>query len=198
MRLPLDPACFLTIDIRRSRFAQLSVFLMAAAAVFRILYFWGFWKDPAVTAAAAAGQILLPLLSNFLFICFLLFWGRERLWLTILPVGLGCIFFALKALSFTVWHMTLCVLLYFFVGGLYTITVLGMIRTKRPLICIFAIPLAVHIGMDLYEYMQFTGSNFWYGYLPEFSVLCIMGSLLAAAAAMQRRENVRTAAPAAA
>ena len=135
---------------------------MAAAAVFRILYFWGFWKDPAVTAAAAAGQILLPLLSNFLFICFLLFWGRERLWLTILPVGLGCIFFALKALSFTVWHMMLCVLLYFFVGGLYTITVLGMIRTKRPLICIFAIPLAVHIGMDLYEYMQFTGSNFLY------------------------------------
>ncbi len=114
MRLPLDPACFLTIDIRRSRFAQLSVFLMAAAAVFRILYFWGFWKDPAVTAAAAAGQIFLPLLSNFLFICFLLFWGRERLWLTILPVGLGMHLFCIKgALLYSMAYDALRAALFF-------------------------------------------------------------------------------------
>ncbi|MGK4302090.1 hypothetical protein, partial [Klebsiella pneumoniae] len=81
---------------------------------------------------------VLPLAPNFLFALMLFTSARDRLYRTAVPVWLGCLFFAAKALQFpSALHMALCLLLYALVAGLYTVTVTGRVGTAVPLRFLF-------------------------------------------------------------
>lgn len=100
-----------------------------------------------------------------------------------LSVFLGVLFFIIKAQGFAhAWHTILCTLLYLLVFILYTITALGVASSLLPQKLVFALPLAFHIAQDLF----FPEPAFLAAPLPELSVLCIMGALLAATFALQQ------------
>lgn len=158
----------------------LSLLFMLASAVLRIVWACGvsasgylFWS-----------QAALPLLANLTFFTTVLRDSRDRLFRTAIPVWLGCIFFALKALTFpSMLHTVLCLCLYTLVLVLYTATVTGKVPTQRLLIPLFALPLLYHIFVE-------DMGRAWtlYELLAELSVLCCMAALLCLSLSMQKRE----------
>ena len=158
----------------------LSMVFMLASAVLRLVWLcgddvsgWLFWSQGA-----------LPLLANLTFLTIVLRDSRDRLFRTAIPVWLGCIFFALKALTFpSLLHTVLCLCLYTLVLVLYTATVTGKIPTQRPLIPLFALPLLYHIFVE-------DMGRAWtlWPLLQELSVLCCMAALLCISIAMKKKD----------
>ena len=155
--------------------------LMICSGLVRIAWVMG---ESALSRPFWLFQILLPLAANVCFVGILFLDGRERLYRSAVPVWLGCIFFAVKALSFSsLLHTALCLFLYALVAVLYTATVVGHVPTQAPLWLLFGLPMVYHI---IVEGRQKIG---WpvHDWLPEISVLCCMAALLCLSLAMRRR-----------
>ena len=165
---------------------QTAIIFMALSAVFRIVGCWGKWDEPFF----AATQIALPLMCNILFILCLVLLGKKALWLTVVPVILGVVFFIIKSFTFDSWlHTVLCILLYLLVAVLYTGTVFGIIRTKWLLVPLFGLPFLYHIFVEDLAALRDTASPVTLSAgLREISVLCVMLALLFTAIAMKKKK----------
>ena len=118
---------------------------MAASAVLRIVWAAG----EALSSAVFWLQVVLPLAANVSFIVILLRDSRDRLYRSAIPVWLGCVFFAVKALGFpSRLHTVLCLCLYALVAVLFTATVTGRVPTQKLLWPLFGLPLLYHIFVE--------------------------------------------------
>lgn len=161
--------------------AVLSAVFMAASGVLRIAWACG---EAALSRGFFWWQIVLPLLANITFIIILFRDGRDRLYRSAIPVWLGCVFFAVKALTFpSLIHTVLCLCLYALVAALYTATVTGRVPTQKLLWLLFGLPMLYHI------FVEDTQKIGWpvHDWLPELSVLCCMAALLFVSLSMKKR-----------
>ena len=158
----------------------LAAVLMALSAGLRIAWAWG--AD--LTAYRFWTQAVLPIAACLMALPIIFRDGGKRLYRTAIPVWLGCVFFALKALTFpSVVHTVLCLCLYALVAVLYTATVTGRIPTQRLLLPLFGLPLLYHI------FVEDMGREWTVrALLAEFSVLCIMAGLFCLSLAMEKKE----------
>lgn len=161
-----------------------SMGLMALSAGLRSVYYA---REP-LHGADFWMQVLLPIVSAAAYILLFLLFGRKTLAPLCLPVAGGVAFFIYKAFSFpSALHTVLCCLLYFAVLVLFCLTLCGVIRTKLLLLPLTGLPLLTHLIMDICEYAA--APNGLFPWLPEISVLCIMGALLCLVLAMRRPEG---------
>ena len=159
----------------------LSALCMICSAVVRIVWACG---ETAISRPTLWLQIFLPIAANLLFALMALTDGRDRLYRTAVPVWMGCVLFAVKALGFeSLVYTVLCLLLYALVALLYGATVLGLVPTQKLLWLLFGLPLLYHIVV---EDTQKTG---WplHDWLPEISVLLCMAAMLLLSLAMKKR-----------
>lgn len=159
--------------ICNNKYATIAAFFMLLSGVIRILYYRYFYPDE-VEMTLFFGQILLPL---FCVLGFSVMVFMKKTKATILPALAGVTFFILKAMEFETLHKILCILLYSLVGIIYTLTVLGKLPNKIPLVLTFALPLVAHIGMDVFELATYE-KIVLVEYMPELSVIFIMTALL--------------------
>ena len=134
--------------------------------------------------------LVIPCAASLLFVAFVARWGRRTLIPTCLSVLGGVFFFAVKALTFpSRVHTVLCCLLYLAVLALYTLTVTGVISTKKLLYPLFGLPLLYHLLVeDMQAYVLTDPPADLWTWLPEISVLCIMAALLCISFAMQEKQ----------
>ncbi|MBQ7923576.1 MAG: hypothetical protein IJ325_13545 [Clostridia bacterium] len=163
----------------------LSVLFMLAAAVIRTVYFV---KTP-IGGLDLVIHYIFPVAAAVLFIAVVCFFGRE-VRLTCVSVFLGVVFFILKANTFdTQIHTFLCVILYLTVLSVYSLTLLGVIPTKKLLYPLFALPLVYHIFVEDTQYYIFADPPVpFIEWLPEISVLCIMAALLSVSFALTEKD----------
>lgn len=163
-----------------------SYVFMVLSSLLRLLYFLRV-PQPVQTHAL---HLLLPLAAVTVFVCTVAFLGERTALPSAAGVLLGVIFFALKAQAFAPLHRVLCTILYAAVIGLYTLTVLGMLPTKKLLYPLFGLPFIYHLLVEDTRYYFFADPPVpvveW---LPEMSVLCIMAGLFFASVALQKTEN---------
>ncbi len=171
---------------RKNPLALLSVALMLACAVIRIVYY---------TSRQMTPQILWIYLVNtvaaaVIFFVAVVFFGRKLPQLTALPVAMGVAFFAYKAIGFpSRVHTALCLILYTGVFALYTLTVFGVIRTKYLLYPLFGLPFLYHLFVeDTRKYFFAEPPVPVFEWLPEISVLCIMASLFFISVSLEKRK----------
>lgn len=158
----------------------LSAVFMLGSALARVIWVCG---EQALASDFVWTQIVLPLAANFTFIIILFRDGKDRLFRTAIPVWLGCIFFAIKSLTFpSLLHTVLCLCLYALVAVLYTATVTGRIPTQKLLWPLFGLPMLYHIFVEDMQ-KEWTFHTF----LPELSVLCCMAALLSISIAMKKK-----------
>lgn len=170
---------------RENPMAIISVIFMVLCAAIRIYYF-------AVVGFSLTEffvHIILPVSAAVIFIAVVLFGGREHTHLTVFPVILGVAFFIIKATTFdSIIHTVLCIILYITVLCLYSLTVLGVIPTKKLLYPLFSLPLIYHIFVeDMRLYVFAVPPVPFIHWLPEISVLCIMAALLCVSVAFKKK-----------
>ena len=160
--------------------AILAAVFMAASAVFRLA--WAFGAET-LPGGVLWLQVVLPLAANVSFLFILFRDGQDRLYRTVIPVWLGCVFFAVKALGFdSTLHTVLCLCLYALVLVLYTATVTGRVPTQKLLWILFGLPLLYHI------FVEDMGQEWTVGaLLQELSVLSCMAALLCLSLAMRKK-----------
>lgn len=168
----------------KSTLIRFAMALMLASAFLRVVGCWGMWSD----RSFAVMQLWLPVGSCILFIL-CLFLGKRAFPLTVLPVIMGVVFFAVKSLGFaSLLHTVLCILLYGLVAALYSATAFGFIRTKWLLVPLFALPFLYHIFVEDLAALRNTEAPVTFSAgLQEISVLCIMLALLLTALAMKKK-----------
>lgn len=129
----------------------------------------------------------IPGVASLWFPAALILWGRRTLLPTCVSVLGGVFYFLVKAFTFAHWwHTLLCCILYLAVLVLYTLTVTGVLPTKKLLYPLFGLPLAFHLFVeDIFVYVL-PGASLQQ-WLPELSVLTIIASLLCAGLAMERK-----------
>ncbi len=161
--------------------------IMGTSAAIRLAYF-------ALTDAPPAPlwlHLALPVAAAILFIAGHLAGERPARWCSMAAVALGVTFFLGKATTFAPLHRALCTLLYLAVLTLYTLTMTGLIPTKKLLYPLFGLPLAYHLFVeDLQIYILAHPQPPLVEWLPEVSVLCIMAALLTQAAALDTRGSM--------
>ena len=175
-----------TLSIRSGHpCAILSVALMLLCATLRGVYYFGKSLSPLELWVYS----LTVTVACLLFAVFVIGFGRSRPRLILIPVALGVFFFIVKAFSFErLVHTVLCVILYTAVLVIFSLTLLGVIPTKRLLYPLFGLPLAYHIFVeDMQLYILANPRPPFVEWLPEISVLCIMASLLAVSYAIRKR-----------
>lgn len=175
---------------RTNIFAILCMILMVLSVLFRILGSQGRWQD----AFYVITQVVLIALCALFMILVILFFGKNKIWLSSIPVFLGVVSFVFKLFinpRFTgVFHHVLCVLLYSAIVLLWVLSVTGIIRTKWLLVIIFALPLLVHLFIeDLPVLIGSAAPLSMSAWMQEFSMLCIMSGLICFALAMKTRES---------
>ena len=159
----------------------LSALFMAASGVIRIV--WACGERP-LPGAVFWPQVVLPLAANLSFVAILFRDGRDRLYRSAIPVWLGCVFFAVKALTFpSLIHTVLCLCLYALVAALYTATVTGRMPTQKLLWPLFGLPMLYHIFVEDPRKLGWPIHD----WLPEVSVLCCLAALLCVSLAMKKR-----------
>lgn len=147
-------------------------------------------KNPVV----AAGLVFLPVLSAFLMIVMLLKFGQHALRLSVFPVFIGVLGFALKLVldprRVSLLHHLFASLLYLAIITFWALTVLYVIRTKWVLVILFAIPFLKHIFMDDLPVLLGTAApvpaSTW---LKEFSMLFFMLALFFSTLAFEKIEQ---------
>lgn len=173
---------------RRHPAAVLAMLFMTAAAVLRLWYYTSRPLSPLIFWV----YLLLPLAAAMIFLAVILLWGQTHARLTAIPVLLGVAFFIVKALSFpSLTHTVLCITLYTAVLVLYTLTVWGIIPTKKLLYPLFGLPLLYHIFVeDMQKYVFADPPVPVFEWIPEISVLCIMAALLCVSVAMKKKNGL--------
>jgi hypothetical protein len=176
--------CPYTVDRSRPS-AVVSMLLMALCVLIRCTYYALVGAD----AATLAVYLALPCLAALWLIAVVWFWGKTHVSLSCLSVLAGVAFFMVKATTFeSELHTTLCMILYSAVLVLYTLVVLGLIP-KVLLYPLFGLPLLYHIFIeDMQLYILASPPVPFVEWLPEISVLCIMGALLALSFALQKKK----------
>ena len=178
-------ACAYVID-PGGAWTCVSYVFMLLSSLLRLFYFLRV-PQPAETHFV---HLILPLAASTAFIFAIAFLGTRTALPSAAGVLLGVIFFALKAQDFTPLHRTLCTILYLAVAVLYSLTVMGVLPTKKLLYPLFGLPLLYHIFVEDTQYYFFANPPVpvieW---LPEMSVLCIMAGLLCASLALQRTDK---------
>ena len=167
--------------------ALVSMLLMALSAVVRCVYF----ALVGGTAAELFVHLVLPVAAAVWLIGVILLLGRTHLSLSSVSVLLGVVFFMIKATTFeSRVHTALCTVLYVGVLLLFSLTVFGIIPTKKLLYPLFSLPLLYHVFVeDVQIYILAEPQPPFIEWLPEISVLMIMGSLLSLSIAMEKREG---------
>lgn len=167
--------------------ARAAVVLMTLCACIRCYYF----ARVGGSLPYLAVHLGLPLLAAAIFLYVVLFRGKTHTGYTVLSVLFGVVFFIIKALSFpSLVHTVLCILLYLTVLSLYSLTVLGVIPTKKLLYPLFGLPLLYHIFVEDTQLYIFADPPVpFLHWLPEISVLMIMASLLCISIALEKREH---------
>ena len=158
---------------------------MAVSMVFRIMGYWGFWKNQ--TPAFCYMQILLPIVCGLMFMAVILFAGGRTFWLSSIPVVLGAVFFIVKAASSDgILNTVLCVVVSLLAAILYCSTVFSKQRKKWPLMLVFGVPLLYQLLIrDRATILAQEGAMSLDEFIPELSVLCILLSLLLTVFAMK-------------
>ena len=166
--------------------ARICAALVLASAAVRLAWFL-LAHSAGADAYTAVVHLALPELSCILLAVFIL---RGALRLCTIPVGLGCLFFVLKALSFpSRLHTVLCCILYALVLTLYAATAFGLLRTRVPLGLVFTLPFLYHIFVEDLAKLRAPVPPTPVEWLPELSVLLIMAALAAAAWSMERVDH---------
>ncbi|MBE6599343.1 MAG: hypothetical protein E7638_07880 [Ruminococcaceae bacterium] len=175
------------ISLRRDHPAALAASLiMAAAGFLRLWYFLSGEIDWFVLIV----RLFLPCAAVVLFIAGNITGGERFKPFSIGAVALGVAFFIIKAQTdFSLLHRSLCTILYVTVLAVYTLTVLGYLPTKKLLIPLFGLPLLYHIVVEDTQYYFFANPPVpvW-EWIPEISVLCIMGALFCQSFAMKQEK----------
>lgn len=148
---------------------------MTAAAVIRLAYYLPMFMQPADRLL----HLWMPVAAAAVFLVGFGLGGRWTKPGAIGAVIIGVAFFILKARSFAPLHRALCTVLYLAVLVLFTVTVLGLLPTKKLLYPLFGLPLIYHIVVEDTKFYFFADPPVpvW-EWMPEISVLCIMASLL--------------------
>lgn len=175
--------CPYTVDRSRPS-AIVSMLLMALCALIRCTYY-------ALTGADALTltiHLALPCLAAVWLITVILFWGKTNVVLSCLSVLGGVVFFMVKATTFeSALHTALCMVLYTAVLILYTLVIFGLLP-KVLLYPLFGLPLLYHMFVeDMQLYILAKPPVPFVEWLPEISVLCIMGALLSLSFALQKK-----------
>ena len=147
-------------------------------------------NDPFVTVTL----VVLPVLSASLMIAVILLFGRNALWLSVLPVCIGVLAFAFK-LSIdphgtgSLHHFS-AVVLYIMIIVLWTLTVLYIIRTKWILVILFLVPFIKHVFVNVIPVlMHKTAPLSFSSWMKEFSMLFFMLALFFCALSFEDSNN---------
>lgn len=167
--------------------AVVSIILMALCAIIRC----GYYATVGADALELLIYLALPVAAALLLIAIILFWGQTHVALSSVSVLLGVVFFMVKATTFpSQLHTALCMVLYVAVLFLFSLTVFGIIPTKKLLYPLFSLPLLYHIFVeDMQIYILASPRPPFVAWLPEISVLCIMGALLALSIALEKKNT---------
>ena len=166
---------------------------MLLSAVVRIIYFTGVNEDPSQFWL----QCILPVCTALIFMVVVLFDGGDRLYRTATPVLMGCVFFAVKAGSFSPVHRILCWCLYLAVAVLYYLTVQKGL-CKWIFGTLIGCAMVYHIVVEDLMNQAFRtfntlaladGRSTMWHLLAEISVLLIMAALLFLVLAMAKQEE---------
>lgn len=173
--------------IERNICSILSVICMLLCAVLRIFYY----SLRSFSIFELVTLLCLPVLSAVVFAVTVLFFGKSHIEITCASVLLGVVFFIIKAFSFdSIVHTILCVILYIAVLVLYTLTIFGIIPTKKLLYPLFGLPLLYHIFVeDMQLYILASPPVPFIEWLPEISVLLIMCGLLLISLALKKNDT---------
>ncbi len=148
---------------------------MLAAALLRL----GYYLPMQVDFTTKLLHLWLPVTAAGLFLFGFAMGGGWMKPCAILAVAVGVAFFVLKARNFSPLHRSLCTLLYAAVLVLFTVTLLGLLPTKKLLYPLFGLPLLYHIFVEDWNTYFFADPPMpvrqW---MPELSVLSIMAGLL--------------------
>ena len=159
-----------------------SLGFMVLAAALRLYYYLPMIMEPAMKML----HLWLPVAAAGVFVLAFALGGAWKKPGALLSVVLGVVFFILKARNFAPLHRTLCTILYVSVLVLFSITLMGLLPTKKLLYPLFGLPLAYHILVEDTKYYFFADPPVpvrqW---IPEMSVLCIMAALLCLSIALQ-------------
>ncbi len=163
--------------------------VMSAAVLIRALYYSFFYND-SFTPLTFAVYVILPILAGFLLVLSNTLKIKSAIALANTAVVLGVVFFALKAvLDFTPLHRNLCLLLYTAVLIFYTLSVNGVIPTKKLLYPLFSLPIIYHIFVeDLPTLLSEDCTIPLIDWLPEVTVILIMTSLLLQSVGFKEKE----------
>ncbi|MEG1742608.1 MAG: hypothetical protein RR246_00380 [Clostridia bacterium] len=157
--------------VKNNKIEYLSSFFMLVSIAFRTSYFClvGFlsWCDIFV-------DFIIPMVACLMFICGEFFKSNK---ICFASVFLGCIFFALKSLEFSLFHMIFCLILYVCVAILAFLALFTSPKTKKTAACLFLAAFSYHVLIDIYE-LSTNSYGAIFPYLNEASVLFILLALI--------------------
>ena len=163
----------------------LAISLMLISACIRTVYY----LSSEMTALVFWLYFINTVLASIIFTFVIVFCGKTHPQLTFIPVAMGVVFFIVKAFTFeSLVHTVLCIFLYFLVLAIYSLTVFGIIPTKKLLYPLFGLPLLYHIFVeDMKLYVFAKPAVPFFEWLPEISILMIMGALFSLSFSLKRK-----------
>jgi hypothetical protein len=170
---------------RKHPAAITSAALMLTSAVIRTVYY--FLNTP--DAVTLWLQCINVAAASVLFAVLVIFPIKKAGALTVIPVTMGIVFFVARALEITRGiHTVLCIMLYTAVWVVYTLTVNGVIPTKKLLYPLFGLPFLYHAFYeDVVKYVLAAPMPPFDEWLPEISVLMIMAGLFFLSVSLRRK-----------
>ena len=169
---------------KRQFFGQGAIMLLVLAVIFRIIGFWGQWKDGVyfiMNFAVPAVACLLYALCIYLF-------GKKGFFLSFLPVVIGAAFFIYKSLGIgNVVYTVLLILLCVVTAVVYACTMFGAIHTKWLLPPLFILPFVFRIIKDLPALSDTVNPVSFSAGMQEMSTLCILLGMFFAAMGIRKR-----------
>lgn len=181
---------YLDVNIPRQGWPLwLSCGFMAAAALVRL----GYYLPREMDALTLWVHLVMPVAAAVIFLGGIFLGGKWAKLAGITAVVVGVVFFIIKAMTFTPLHQALCTVLYLAVLSLFSLTVLGLLPTKKLLYPLFGLPLLYHLLVEDTQAYFFADPPVPVAeWMPEISVLCIMAALLSQAIAMKTERAEQT------
>lgn len=139
--------------------------------------------------------LALPVAACLLYAASVAFCGEKNVWLSIIPVIFGVMFFILRLFTnenisgqpLGRMSILLKLLLYITVTVIYTATVTGSLRTKYIQTAVIFLLFACHAGMEVYPAIKLLGDSLtWSSVLLEAGILFIMLGLLFASLGLKK------------
>ncbi|MBP3673811.1 MAG: hypothetical protein J6J18_08285 [Oscillospiraceae bacterium] len=169
---------------RRGKALWTACGFMTAAALVRL----GYYLPREMDAMTFWVHLVMPVAAAVIFLAGIVLGGRWAKAAGITAVVVGVVFFVIKATTFTPIHQTLCTILYLAVLSLFTMTLLGLLPTKKLLYPLFGLPLLYHLLVEDTQAYFFADPPVPVAeWMPEISVLCIMAALLSLSVSLEAR-----------